>query len=168
MKPRQLAALGLLALMLAAGCGYTIRPPYDPTIRTVYVPIFRSYTFRRGDNLKLTRAVIQEMELRTPYRMVGSPEEADTILSGVIELEDKNLMVASPENLPRHLLAGVTVRVTWEDVRPGANRDEPPPELVIPETISFYPELGETASLAYEKNIDRIAQAIVGKMESPW
>ena len=57
-----------------AGCtGYSIRAPYDTRIKTVYVPVFKSITFRRDVNLMLTELVIKEIERRTPYKVVGSP-----------------------------------------------------------------------------------------------
>ena len=35
------------------------------------------------------------------YKVVGTPEEADTILDGTINFADKNLVVENPFNLPR-------------------------------------------------------------------
>ena len=177
LRPRGAIAVIAVALVAIAppGCGYSIRPPYDTRIQTVYVPIFRSYTFREDMNLKLTECVIKEIERRTPYKVVGSPEGADTTLSGIINFVDKNVLVENPNNLPRHLLATVFATVTWEDNRPRPDKDKdkdkdktPPPSSVVSENVSFYPELGETASLAYQKAFDRMARQIVSMMEQPW
>ena len=171
LRPRA-AATSVIALALVAivplGCGYSIRPPYDTSIRTVYVPIFRSYTFREDMNLKLTVCVIKEIERRTPYKVVGSPEGADTTLSGIVNYVDKNILVENPNNLPRHLIATVNASVTWEDNRPSRDKKKPAPSTVLSESVSFYPELGETASLGYQKAFDRLAQQIVGMMEQAW
>ena len=176
--PAAIVAIALTLVSIAPpGCGYSIRPPYEASIRTVYVPIFRSYTFREDVNLKLTERVIKEIERRTPYKVVGSPEGADTTLSGIVNFVDKNILVENPYNMPRHLVASVTATVTWEDNRVAAVKDndkdkdktpKPPPAAVVTEIVSFYPELGETASLAYQKAFDRVAQQIVGMMEQPW
>src|SRR5262245_18623075 len=64
--------------------GYTTQPNYDTSIRTVYVPIFKNNTFRRGLEFELTRAVIREIEAKTPYKVVSDPCNADTELSGAI------------------------------------------------------------------------------------
>ena len=96
-----------------SGCGYSVRPPGYPDVQTVYVPIFRSITFRRDVQLMLTEAVIKEIEERTPYKVVGSPEEADTILEGTINFADKNIVVENPYNLPRELNAWVQATVRW-------------------------------------------------------
>lgn len=165
------ALLGLLLLALlipAAGCGYSLRPPYDPTIRTVYVPMFRSYSFRIDQSQELHERVVKEIERRTPYRVVDTPEEADTILSGTILYTNKHLFVVNPNNLPRQLLAEVTAEVTWEDVRPGADPDAEPPVARVTETIAVFPELGETATLGFSKAYERMANDIVDMMEERW
>lgn len=68
-----LLALALLASLLP-GCGYSLRPPFDPEIETVYVPVFRSFTFRPEQNLELTRLVQQEIIRRSRFKVVDSPE----------------------------------------------------------------------------------------------
>ena len=74
--PRLGLTLGLVVALLSPGClvtGYSIRPPYNTQIKTVYVPVFKSITFRRDVNLMLTELVIKEIERKTPYKVVGSP-----------------------------------------------------------------------------------------------
>src|SRR5438552_14575544 len=64
--------------------GYTTRPMYDLSIRTVRVPIFKNLTFRHGLEFQLTEAVVREIQAKTPYRVVQSCEDADTELIGTI------------------------------------------------------------------------------------
>jgi hypothetical protein len=170
-RPRTAASVIVALALISAsppGCGYSIRPPYDPGIRTVYVPIFRSYTFREDMNLKLTECVIKEIERRTPFKVVGSPEGADTTLSGTINYVDKNILVENPYNLPRHLIASIQVTVKWEDNRPSRDKKKDAPAALVAENVSFYPELGETAMLGFQKAIDRLAEQIVNMMEQAW
>src|SRR4051794_4238908 len=98
------AALAALVGALAAGCGYSIRPPYSDNVRTVYVPVFKSNSFRRDINLMLTRRIQEEIMNRTPFKVVGSPEGADTTLEGTITFVDKNVQVENPSNLPRQIM----------------------------------------------------------------
>ena len=67
--------------------GYTTEPNYDPSIRTVYVPIALNSTLRRGLEFQLTSAVIREINSKPtgcmPHR-IASGEGADTEL----DLED--------------------------------------------------------------------------------
>src|SRR5262245_65624285 len=66
-----------------SGCaGYQIgnRSLYRPDIRTVHVPVIQSESYRRNLGEKLTEAVVKEIELKTPYKVVDA-ESADSILS---------------------------------------------------------------------------------------
>jgi hypothetical protein len=166
---RPIAQAGLLALLLVAvaGCGYSMRPPFNKQIKTVYVPIFRSFSFRKDLNLQLTERLQKEIERRTPYKVVGSPEGADAILEGIINYADKNIVVESPYNLPRHMNALMTAEVKFYDNRPGAPA-APLQSVVVSETAPFYPELGEPTLAAYQKVIDKMVAQIVGMMEQPW
>ena len=38
---------------------------------------------------------------RTPYKVVGTPDGADTVLEGTINFANKNIVVENPWNLPR-------------------------------------------------------------------
>ncbi len=76
----RLCLVGLVACLPAA-CnseghftflGYTTQPTYDPGIRTVYVPIFQNITYARGVEFDLTRAIIREIESKTPFKVVDS------------------------------------------------------------------------------------------------
>ena len=67
--------------------GWHVGAPYDTSdVKTVFV-YFKTQTFRRDLQLMLTEAVTKEINLRTPYRVVGNPEQADSILRGVITIE---------------------------------------------------------------------------------
>lgn len=167
-----IAGAALLALGLV-GCGYAVRPlgysfrPPAYDIETVYVPIFTSKSFRREINMRMTEAVIKKIEQRTPYKVVGTPEGADTILKGSVFLADKGVMVESPFNFPRQLMGSIACVVSWEDMR---QVEKPTP--VVPamtfEMGQWYPEIGETADLGFQKTIDRLAEDIVDMMERPW
>src|SRR5947208_344009 len=64
--------------------GYTTQPNYDTSIHTVHVPIFKNDTLRRGLEFELTRAVVREIEAKTPYKVVSDCNHADTELTGTI------------------------------------------------------------------------------------
>jgi hypothetical protein len=120
------ASLTILAAAIA-GCGYSIRAPYDRSVKTVFVPVFKTQSYRIGLNHNLTELVQKEIALRTPYRVVGRPEEADTILEGTVNFADKNIVVESPFNLPRQLNAMVSVSVNWTHNPPTEVEKRRPP-----------------------------------------
>ncbi len=161
--------LGLALAVLAPGCkgtGYSIRAPYDTKIKTVYVPVFKSVTFRRDINIMLTELVIKEIERKTPYKVVGNPDDADSTLDGTINFSDKNVIVESPFNLPRQLTATMVVTATWTDNK--AEKKENPNPAVIAETFNFYPEIGESSEAAFYRTCEKLAVQIVNMMEEPW
>src|SRR5436309_13862790 len=102
---RHRTAFLALALAALSGCessghftvlGYTTRPNDDTCIHTVYVPTFTSQVMidstRRTLHEDLTKAVIREIEAKTPYKVVSDSAFADTELSGHIIALTKNLL----------------------------------------------------------------------------
>lgn len=173
---RMSLALALVALTIAGGCaGYRVGNAtlFRPDIETVYVPVFQSSSLRPGLGERLTEAVIKEIELRTPYKVVGSLERADSILTGRIVSETKRTVVENPYDDPREVATRFQVEVQWIDQRGrtlSAEETIPvPPELstVVAET-TFVPEVGQSLATAQQAAIQRLAAQIVGMMENPW
>ena len=75
--------------------GYQIgnKSLYPAGIETVYVPICKSNSFRRGLGEQLTEAIQKEIEKKTPYKVVGTPN-ADSTLLCEISGEKKTVLVA--------------------------------------------------------------------------
>ena len=93
--------------------GWHFHAPFDTSeVKTVAV-FFKSNVFRRDLEKQLTEAVIKEIHLRSPYRVVASHEKADSLLTGTIYSDAKNLVVESPTNLPRELNATIIVQTKW-------------------------------------------------------
>ncbi len=165
--------------------GYTTRPNYDCSIRTVRVPLFKNNTFRRGVEFDLTRAVIREIEAKTPFKVVGQDCAADTELTGTIVALNKNIIGRNQLNEVREAETVLAVEVIWKDLRSGECLSGPrpapgtPPPLpgtppvparpVIVQSVGgFIPELGESLATAEQKNVNRLATQIVSMMETPW
>jgi Lipopolysaccharide-assembly len=196
-------SLGAIALCVLAGCasdghlhifGYTTAPTYDCDIRTVYVPIFQNVSFRRGLEFELTRAVVREIEAKTPYKVVNCREQADTELLGKIVGRRKQLINPNQLGETRESEVTMAVELQWNDLRPGhlgealsradtAPKDDPaaplrldpyaprPKDLKNPNIIlvqpsaQFVPELGGSVVSAEKQLIDRLAVQIVSMME---
>jgi hypothetical protein len=159
----------VLAAILAgtAGCGYSIRAPFNPSVKTVYVPVFRSITFRRDVNFQLTELVQKEIEKRTPFKVVGTPEGADMILDGEINFADKNIIVENPFNLPRQLTATLLANVRWTH-NPPLEKELKADPVAVSATVNFVPEVGETSMTAFLRANQKLAMQIVDMMEEPW
>lgn len=202
-KPSQFVpVLGRLRLavlilpLLATSCGwdghftvlgYTTRPNYDEGIRTVQVPIFKNNTFRRGIEFDLTRAVVREIEAKTPYKVVSDGCPADTVLTGTIISLNKNLLNRTQLNEVREAETILAVEIVWKDLRsgeilsqprsataalppPGAPTGTPPipKPVLITSQGHFIPELGQSITTAEQENVNHLAIQIVSMMEKPW
>jgi hypothetical protein len=194
--------------------GYSTRPNYDTSIRTVRVPIFKNLTQRRGLEFDLTRAVVREIELKTPYKVVAANCDADTELTGTIISYNKNILNRNQLNEVREAETTLAVELIWRDLRtgeiltrprrgqvtpaapfipgpgmlPGTDNTPlpnpnatpplgaplppgappPPPPVLVQSIGTFIPELGESLTTAYQRNVNRLAVQIVSMMEKPW
>lgn len=167
--------------------GYTTRPMYDCGIRTVRVPIFKNETMRQGLEFELTKAIVREIEAKTPYKIISGEGHADTELTGVITLMNKTVILPTPLNEIRQGQTLLAASVQWKDLRTGEYLTRPrmgpgslppdappgaqfipPPPVVITATADFAPELGESITTAQQKMVNRMAVQIVSMMEKPW
>jgi hypothetical protein len=163
----------LLALTLPGCAGYQVgnRSLYAPDIRTVYVPMFESASLRRGLGERLTEAVVKEIELKTPYKVVGSPN-ADSVLSGSITSEIKRVTIEGPFDDPRQTELNLVVQVTWVDRRGDTIQAGavplPPAVADVEQSAKVVPEVGQSIATGHQQAIQRLAEQIVGLMEIPW
>lgn len=170
------ALFAALALPLAilSGCAYKLGNGclFPQHIRTVHVPVFQSDSFRRNLGERLTEAVVREIELRTPYTVVGSGA-ADSILAGRIVGDTKRVLVESPTDEPRDVELNMQVQVSWVDRQQNQSRDLgavalPPSVVDVGSSSPVVPEVGQSIASGQQQVIERLAQQIVGLMESPW
>jgi hypothetical protein len=63
--------------------GYHAEELFPEQYQTVAVDIFDNRTFFQGVEFDLTEALVKEIELRTPYKVVAN-DRADTVITGTI------------------------------------------------------------------------------------
>jgi len=170
--------------------GYTTKPNYDPNIHTIHVPIFENNvqgdSITRGIEFQLTEAVVREINLKTPYRVVSPREPADTELKGTIVNYTKTIINRNQLNEIREAENALTVELVWRDLRtgeilsrprrltpppplpPDAAPPLPPPPVQVISLANFIPEIGQSGTSARKVAIDRMAVQIVSMMETPW
>jgi hypothetical protein len=166
--------------------GYSSDSNYDTSIHTVRVPVFRNLTFYRGIEFQLTRAVIQKIEARTPWKVVQQGY-ADAELLGTITQLQKRIPLVNPLNEVREGEYTMTVEVSFRDLRIGtgipeplspseptpseansASSGKPPPKTLLIRSRPFVPELGQSTATARQQLVEDIAEQIVNMLESPW
>ena len=62
----------VLVLTTASGCGYSQQEIYPDHVQTVAIPLFENRTFYQGVEFDLTEALVKEIELRTPYKVISN------------------------------------------------------------------------------------------------
>ncbi len=121
--------------VVAAGCrgngdfsvfGYSTAPPYDPDIRTVYIPVFKNPVYHttpyRGIEVDITEEIVRELNSRrTPMRVVSDPAKADTELIGTVTNVAKLVRNPSLFFLPREFDVVISCQVLWRDNRKTRN-----------------------------------------------
>jgi hypothetical protein len=168
-------AICVLQCLCLAGCvGYQVGAGslYAPDVATVYVPMIDSDSYRRDLGERLTEAVIKEIQLKTPYTVVSTPN-ADSILSARLIRDTRRTLVENAFDDPRVSENEIRAEVSWVN-----RRRQPmapmqfvpiPPELVLmSETSNIIPEAGQSVASSQQQAIERLAQQIVATMEAPW
>jgi hypothetical protein len=166
-------------LLLPAGCGYQQsgdynKPPqggyqwhslYREDVQTVAVPIFSNRDFRRGVEFALSKAVVNELEAHSPYKVVAR-ERADTVLEGEIAKVDVNTLSRTyQEGVPQEQLMVMTVNFTWKDLRTGRILLE---RKNFQQAATFYPTLREGEFTGSQEAVEKLALGIVQEMQAEW
>jgi hypothetical protein len=171
----RLAVLLLTSAVVAPGCAayrFGNETLYAPDVATVYVPMIESDSFRRDMGERLTEAVMKEIELKTPYKVVGAPD-ADSILHARLVGERKLLEFENQNDDPRSLEYNLTAEVTWinrhrQPLAPMNAIPLPADFIPITQTATMLPEPGQSDASAQQQAIQRLAEQIVATMEEPW
>ncbi|MDG2382050.1 MAG: LptE family protein [Pirellulaceae bacterium] len=173
---RVYSLLLILAWLGGAGCaGYRVgyKTLYRPDVATVHVPIFESDTFRRDMGERLTEAVVKQINVKTPYRVVTA-DRADSVLKGRILSESKNTIAENEYDIPRIYEVDLIVDVKWYGPQGELLSDAMtiPVEdffLRIVQEQTMIPESGQSVATTFQAAIDQMAEQIVEQMEAtPW
>lgn len=145
---------------------------YAPDVRTIYVPMFESDSFRRQLGERLTEAVVKEIELKSNMKVVSSPN-ADSILTGKIISDTKRVLNETRTDEVRDLDVTLRVQVSWTD-RQG-NDLRQPQSIPMPvstadvlQSRNVVPEYGESIATGQQEAIQKLAEQIVSLLEAPW
>ncbi|MEM0925128.1 MAG: LPS assembly lipoprotein LptE [Planctomycetota bacterium] len=174
---RRLATLLLSAtsLILAVGCAsyrFGSDALFPANLRTVYIPAVRNETFRHEIGPQLHEAIVREVQLQTPYTVVGHPG-ADSILRCTVTAQSKVILTESASDDPRALDAAVSVAANWT-TRDGRRLMQNSIAMLDADSIGFsqsqrlVPEAGQSIQSALQESVDQLAKRIVSQMEARW
>ncbi|NDC52731.1 MAG: hypothetical protein EBZ74_00215 [Planctomycetia bacterium] len=167
----------VLPLLLAGCAGYRFgnNTLYAPNVRTIYVPMIQSESYRVTPGIdigeRLTEALCKEIEKRTPFKVVGDPA-ADSVLTARIVADTKRMVVESPTDQSRQVEMNMQVLVTWADrggsVLASGKVPMPAASVDVGQSAMLVPEYGRSVASTQQELIVKMAEQIVGLMEEPW
>jgi hypothetical protein len=169
------ACVASLFVLVSGGCaGYAVgaRSLYPQQVRTIYVPMFQSDSFRRYTGEELTEAVTKRIGSKSSLQLAPATE-ADSYLNVRIYSEQKRILAENRNDEPRNLEVSYFARVHWVD-RQGRSLRDPltlpvaPLLLSISQQSHFIPEAGQSYATARQQALDRLAEQIVNHLEAPW
>jgi len=145
--------------------GYHWSSIYRKDISTVAVPIFKSTDYQRGVEFTLSKALVNQIEANTPYKVVPR-EKADTILEGeIVSVRANTLSRDQNSALPQEQMLDLTINFTWKDLRSGR-------VLVsrrgMEQTATWYATLGEGRFVGTQEAAEKLALAIVQELQGDW
>ena len=151
--------------ILAAGCGqgYSNSWPYPEEIKTVYVEMFDSKSFRRDHEYDLTDAICKRIESQTPYKIVSDRDIADSVLSGQIEkINTGGLTMERKTGMPLEQETRMVVTMNWKNLQNG--------EMIVENqrifsSATFSKFVGQDYEYAADVAVNRAAQRVVERMQ---
>lgn len=166
-RRRLLAGLALAAAAVAAlpACGYRMGALVPEGYRTIAVPIFANETRRHDLEWEVTRAVVEEIQARTPLRVVDRDQSPDLTLTGILRDVDENVSSRLSRQRIRESDVFVNAEVTITDRKTGKVLVE---KQRVTEREAFVPEIGEDVRTARQEAIRALAERIARTLETAW
>ncbi|MGN0910233.1 MAG: hypothetical protein ACI4NV_02295 [Thermoguttaceae bacterium] len=171
-----LAAFLAIALQgCAALSGYNVGPRglYNGNVRTVYVQMVDADTYRQGFGERITEAVCKKITEQTPYR-IATVGEADSLLAIKLHSETQSVNARDRFNGTREKNIRLTATAVWK-VLDSSNLSESgltPVSMndgvTLESSAYLVPEVGQSSATSQQEAIDKLADEIVGLMETPW
>ena len=134
--------------------------------------MIQSDSYRRYLGERLTEEVVKQIELRTPYKIVG-PAEADSVLTVRLVSDAKRVIANNRFSEPRDIETDFFIQTNWVDRRGDlimSNDNTPAAPLLVNlgQQANFVPEGGQSLATAQQEAINKLASQIVGQMELAW
>ena len=154
----------MILATLLSGCGYTSRSLLEQNVRSIYIKIFDNETFRRDLEFDLTKAIKEEILLRTRLKIVDK-KHADSILFGSIVTVRERVLIESPDAEVIESSVSTTVRFSWTDQRTGRAIID---KSKVAASGEFIVTRNEDVKIGEIKSFVNVARKIVNLMEKDW
>lgn len=162
-------------IILGSGCnGYQCgtRSLYRNEIKTVFVPMVQTDSWRKALGERLTEAVCKRITERTPFDLAG-PGDADTVLAINLVADNHSVSIMNRYNDTAQKTINWSIIAVWKDKRENILAQLDPIPLSgegvsLNEQAFLVAEMGQSNATTQQDVIDKLADRIVGLMEEPW
>ena len=145
------------------GKGYSNSWLYPEDVRTVYVEMFDTSSFRRGHEYDLTDAICKRIESQTPYKIVSDRNIADSVLSGTLGTLSQGVLAMERESgRPLENETIVSVTVNWKNLSTG---DISIDNDIVYASASFSTFLDQDFEYAAKIAVNKAARRVVERMQ---
>lgn len=163
----------LAGCVIAGGCSSSTSTGFKPAefvapdAKTISVPIFANDSFYRGVEFDLTEALIKEIELRTPYKVVRGTAADTTLTGNVRAVKQRVLSRAFEGGIGQEIQVSVAANFEWLDMRSGKVLRKRSRVIGTGEYIPAR-AVGEPLQTGVHDAVSEIARDIVSTMYSDW
>jgi len=146
--------------------GYSNKSLFPEDVTSVYLEMFENRSLRRGVEYELTDALAKRIEAQTPYKLISSPDKADTVISGEIVSAAEVALVTERET-GRALEKEVRLEavVNWKDLKTGRLLID---NEQVGAAASYSQWQNQSFDYASSLAANNLARKIVELMEKQW
>jgi hypothetical protein len=146
--------------------GYSNETLFPNDVRSVRVEMFDSRSFRRGVEYELTDALAKRIEAQTPYKIVSSSDQTDSVISGqLISITESALTIDRDVAEPLEKELVLTAVVTWKNLNTGRLMMD---NTRVTAAASYSEFQNQDFTYASALAANKLAQRIVEHMENDW
>jgi len=167
---RHFSSLLFITCLFFCGCvdisGYSNESLFPQEVSSVCLEMFDNQSFRRGVEYELSDALAKRIEAETPYKIISSPDRADTVISGqIVSIDESVLSMERELGYALEKEVQLTAVVNWKNLTTG--------ELLIDnQSVSAQATFSEFQmqdfSYASALAANNLAQKIVELMQKKW
>lgn len=153
----------LILFALISGCGYTTKSLISRKINSIYIPIFKNDTFRRGLEFGLTNAVKNEIMSNTKLR-IAHKDNADIILTGKIIRVSEGVHSSNAQDNIVESSISITAEIRIYERR----TERTIAGATLTNTAEFIVSRGENINTAIQESLAGLAEKIISQLEEKW
>ncbi|MBI4831662.1 MAG: LptE family protein [Candidatus Lindowbacteria bacterium] len=120
MKLILVPCIALCICAAVAACGYTtLNSRLSDDYRTIAIPAFKNESFEQEIQIRVTNALIRELEADGRFRVVDDPGAADLVLRGTITRFQANAISYNTDDNIGQFRIALVASATLQDTRAG-------------------------------------------------